>query len=142
MKQFDITLKRVALETGLIIKSIPMRLYSIAVNKLTMLHNTSAHLGKSACPENQLTALYTIAGGTKNAFAGASHESKICSDANPGQIRYAFAHLNQMIAQTYIGDCVLTRYGLIRDMDLDEEYLRTLADLDDTKLEELDYITV
>lgn len=60
MKQFNITLRKVAIGADITVRSIPLRLYSFARNKLLLLeHRTLAMLRKSIRPSAQRTVLKT-----------------------------------------------------------------------------------
>lgn len=144
MKQYNITLKKIAISTSVIVKSIPLRLYTTIKHKIVLVqHNVEAALKKTAFLEDHKTILASIATGVwKTIFEKARNDVLLDSEAGARSTKYVGTNLNKIEIASMVEGCHLTRYRLLGEMDANESVYLDLATFDDMTLEDVDYVTI
>lgn len=144
MRQFDVVLRKVAIEVGVTVKSIPLRLYSAVKNKLVLMpHDVWVVVQKVMYPvrvksileSSSFTPLRTIfeRGSSKVVLDSGS---KAVSEKNTG------ASVNTLEMGSKVASYNFTQYRRLGDMDSDGTTPFNLASFDDMSLEDLDYIII
>lgn len=144
MKQFNITLKRITISTSVIVKSIPLRIYTAIKNKIVLIqHNVETAIKKAAFPKKDAMILDAYNSGIlKTVFEKARNNLVIRSNAAPVSTKFVGTELNLFELVSKIDGCHLSKYRLLKDMDMDDSSYLDLATFDEITLEELDYIMI
>ena len=144
MRQYDVVLRKVAIEVGVTVKSIPLRLYSAVKNKLVLMeHDVWVVVQKVMYPvrvksileSSSFTPLRTIfeRGSSKVVL---DSESRAVSEKNTG------TGVNTLEMGSKVASYNFTQYRRLGDMDSDGTIPFNLASFDDMSLEDLDYIII
>lgn len=145
MKQYDIILRKAAIELGVIIRSIPLRIFGEIKSKMTLSENVLEASATKYIKGQKIELPFKSACGSVQKFVSDKVESISFMDSRLISSvfrKYVGADANKAgLGSTVSGAC-LVKYRLLSDMEVVDGEDGLLSMNDNMSLEDLDYILI